>query len=302
MKKLNNYGYLFILPFFLVFFVFTAYPIINTLITSFTDESMTSLEAPAFVGFANYVAEIGSTLFWKSFVNTVSIWFPNIVVQMGLALFLAALLTDFHLRIKGKGIFRAIYFFPNIVTVTTIAVLVYVLFDWQSGAVNQLIHGADKKIYTNFFGKGRTVQLIIAGVQTWIWFGYTTISLMAGIQAVPKELVEAAVIDGARGRQIFFRIIIPSIRPILVYIAVTSLIGGLQMFDLPWIMFPGGQGGADQGGITMSVYMYSRAFAWDQNLGSGSAVAWILFIMIAIFSVIAIRVMYGKKNSQEGIS
>lgn len=302
MKKLNNYGYLFILPFFLVFCVFTAYPIINTLITSFTDESMTSLAAPAFVGFANYVAEIGSSLFWKSFANTLWIWGPNIIVQMSLALFLAALLTDFHLRIKGKGIFRAIYFFPNIVTVTTIAVLVYVLFDWQSGTVNQLIHGTDKKTYTNFFGSGRTVQMIIAGVQTWIWFGYTTISLMAGIQAVPKELVEAAVIDGARGRQIFFRVIIPSIRPILVYIAVTSLIGGLQMFDLPWIMFPGGQGGADQGGITMSVYMYSRAFAWDQNLGSGSAVAWILFVMIAIFSVIAIRVMYGKKNSQEGIS
>ncbi len=299
MNTLNSYGYLFILPFFLVFAVFTAYPIINTLVTSFTDESLTSFSPPAFTGISNYAAEITSALFWKSVLNTWKIWLPNIAAQMGLALLVAALLTDLQLQIRGKGILRAIYFFPNIVTITTIAILVYVLFDWQSGAMNQLLHGSDKSRYLNFFGRGWIIQLIIAGVETWIWFGYTSITLMAGIQAVPRELVEAALIDGARGSQIFFKVIIPNIRPIMIYVIITSLIGGMQMFDLPWVMFPGGQGGSDQGGITMSVYMYSRAFAWDQNLGSGSAVAWILFALIAVFSYIAIRITYGNKGSQE---
>ncbi len=299
MRKLDSYGYLFIAPFFIVFAIFAAYPIINTLVTSFTDESLASLDAPAFVGISNYAAEIASSLFWKSFFNTWKIWLPNIAAQMGLALLVAAVLTDLQLKIKGKGVLRAIYFFPNIITITTIAILVYVLFDWQSGVVNQFLHGKDKSAYQNFFGQGWTIQLIIAAVETWIWFGYTSITLMAGIQAVPQELVEAALMDGARGPQIFFRVVLPNIRPIMIYVIITSLIGGMQMFDLPWVMFPGGQGGSDQGGITMSVYMYSRAFAWDQNLGSGSAVAWILFALIAVFSYIAIRITYGNKGSQE---
>jgi multiple sugar transport system permease protein len=300
MKKLNAYGYLFILPFFLAFAIFTAYPIISTLITSFTDESMTSLDAPAFVGLDNYFHELTSGLFWKSFANTWTIWGPNIIAQLALALLLAAIFTNYELKIKGKAIFRAIFFFPNIVTITTVAILVYVLFDWQNGVVNQMFHGLDKTTYTNFFGRGWINQTIISGVQTWIWFGYTAITLMAGIQAMPRETFEAALIDGASASRIFFSIILPFIRPILAYVVITSLIGGMNMFDLPWVLF-GNQGGSDQGGITMATYMYARAFVWDQNLGSGSAVAWIVFVLIAIFSALYIRLSYGKDDSQEGV-
>jgi len=302
MKKLNAYGYIFILPFFLAFVVFTAYPVLNTLLVSFSDESLTSFDAPIFVGVDNYIAELSSALFWRSFVNTWIIWAPNIVAQLALALLLAAIFTNYELKIRGKAVFRAIYFFPNIITITTIAILVYVLFDWQNGVVNQVFHGPDKSTYTNFFGKGWIIQMIIAGVQTWIWFGYTAIVLMAGIQAMPKETFEAALIDGASAGRIFFRIILPFIRPIMAFVVITSLIGGMNMFDLPWVMFPGGQGGADQGGITMAVYMYARAFAWDQNLGSGSAVAWIVFLLIAFFSFLYIKLSYGKDNAQEGVN
>jgi len=300
MKKLNSYGYLFVLPFFLAFLVFTAYPIINTLLVSFTDETFDTTTVK-FVGFTNFIRELSSPLFWKSFLNTVVIWVPNIVAQLALALLLAAIFTNYELKIKGRGLFRAIFFFPNIITISTIAILVYVLFDWQNGVVNQLFHGADKEHYANFFGRGWIIQMIISGVQTWLWFGYTMITLMAGIQAMPKETFEAALIDGASGGRIFFRIILPFIRPIMAYVFITSLIGGMNMFDLPWVMFPGGQGGADQGGITMAVYMYARAFAWDKDLGSGSAVAWVVFLMIALFSFIYIRFAYGKDSSEEGV-
>lgn len=301
MKKLNVYGFLFIVPFFLVFAVFTAYPIINTLVTSFTNESLSSMEEPVFNGVDNYVAEIASPLFWKSFLNTLAIWIPNIVVQMLLALTIAAIFTNYQLKLRGKGFFRAVFFFPNIVTITTVAILVYVLFDWQSGSVNQFFYGQNKDQYTNWFSNGTSIQLIIAGTQTWMWFGYTAITLIAGIQSMPRELFEAAVIDGASPVQVFFKITLPYIRPIFVYVMVTSLIGGLQMFDLPWVMFPGGQGGAEQSGLTMSVYTYARAFAWDQNLGAASAVAWITFAIIAVFTFVYLRLTYGKDGSQEGI-
>jgi multiple sugar transport system permease protein len=300
MKKLNAYGYLFILPFFLAFAIFTAYPIINTLITSFTDESMQSMDPTAFVGFDNYFREIGSSLFQKSFLNTWIMWGPNIIAQLALALLLAAIFTNYELKIKGKAIFRAIFFFPNIVTITTVAILVYVLFDWQNGVVNQMFHGTDKSTYTNFFNRGWIIQMIVAGVQTWLWFGYTAITLMAGIQAMPRETFEAALIDGASASRIFFSIILPFIRPIMAYVVITSLIGGMNLFDLPWVLF-GNQGGADQGGITMAGYMYSRAFVWDQNLGSASAVAWVVFLIIAFFSAVYIRLSYGKDESQEGV-
>jgi multiple sugar transport system permease protein len=301
MKKFDNHAYLFVFPFFAVFLVFTAYPVVNTLLTSFTDESLTSLEIPAFVGFDNFGAEITSALFWKSFFNTWLIWLPNMVVQLGLALALAALLTNRELSLRGKELFRTIIFFPNIITITTVAILVTVLFDWQSGAVNQVLFGQDKAQYVNFFGQSWSIRAIISGVQTWMWFGYTAITLMAGIQAMPAETIEAATIDGASGWRIFTQIVLPFLRPILAYVLITSLIGGLQMFDLPWVMFPGGQGGSGQAGITMSVYMYARAFAWDQNLGAGSAVAWILFALTAGFSFLAVRGLYGRDDSAEGV-
>ena len=303
MRGLNRWAYLFILPFFVIFAIFTAYPIISTLITSFTNESMATMSTK-FVGLSNYYAEITSGLFWKSFGNTLAIWIPNIILQMAIALLLAAWFTNSELKLKGKGVFRAIFFFPNIITVTTIAILVYVLFDWQHGVINQLVFGsgsAETAKYINWFDRGWRIQLIIGIIQTWMWFGYTMIMLMAGIQAMPVSMYEAATIDGASGARIFFSIVLPYIRPILVYIIITSIIGGLQMFDMPWVLFQN-QGGADQGAMTMSVYMYSRSFTWDQNLGAGSAVAWIMFGIIAMASFAYLKVAYGKEDRQEGVN
>jgi multiple sugar transport system permease protein len=258
-----------------------------------------------FVGLKNYYSEITSALFWKSFGNTLAIWIPNIILQLAIALLFAAWLTNTELKLKGKGVFRAIFFFPNIITVTTIAILVYILFDWQHGVINQLLFGsssADVSKYINWFNRGWRIQLIVASVQTWMWFGYTMIMLMAGIQAMPISMYEAATIDGASGARIFFSIVLPYIRPILVYVIITSIIGGLQMFDMPWVLFQD-QGGAGQAGMTMSVYMYSRSFVWDQNLGAGSAVSWIMFGIIAIASFAYLKVAYGKdKTQQDGVN
>jgi multiple sugar transport system permease protein len=291
MEKTDRYGYLFILPFFVVFAIFYFYPIVSTFITSLTDESMTSFEVN-FVGFRNYVNELSTPLFWKSFLNTWIIWLPNIILQLGLALLIAVVLTNIQLRIKFVGAFRAIFFFPNLVTVASIAILAYAILDWQNGILNQLVFGTgegaqDKYIF--WINNPHRARFILSIILTWQWFGYTMILFMAGMISIPRTLYEAAYVDGASGWRTFRSITLPLLTPVMIYIVITSLIGGMNIFDLPWIMTQG-SGGPNQSMMTTVVYMYNRAFPWYQ-IGSGSAVAYILFIFTAIFSVIYLRII-----------
>ncbi len=304
MTKQDRWGYAFILPFFAAFAVFTAFPIVNTFIVSLTDETMTTFESN-FIFLENYAAELTQPLFWKSFLNTWIIWLPNIIAQISIALFLAWALTNRRLRIKGTGAFKAIYFFPNLVPVASIAILAYALFDWQSGPINQLLFGtgaAAKDRYIWWFNSPRLSQVIVSSIQTWMWFGYTMTMFVAGVLAIPQTLFEAAIIDGANEWQVFRRITLPNLKPIMQYVLITSLIGGMQMFDLPWILTQGSglaPGGVENSLTTMMVYMYSRAFSWDQNLGGASAVSWLLFIFVAAVSFLYLR-LTREKNAEGG--
>lgn len=298
--KYDWYGYLFILPFFAMFILFSIYPVINTFITSLTNENMNS-QAYNFVGVRNYIEELTGrgSLFWKSFLNTWIIWLPNIIAQMSLALFLAVVLTNRRLKIYGMGLFRAVYFFPNLVTVTSIAVLAYAILDWQHGMLNQFLFGTNPGAsarYIWWLNDPFRSQMIISVIQTWMWFGYTMILLMAGIQGIPKHIIEAAIVDGASETKLFRFIILPLLKPMLAYVIITSLIGGMNMFDLPWVITEG-TGGSGQSLMTMAVYMYSRAFRWGQ-LGSGSAVSFIMFFFTAIFSIIYLR-LFNRNTPDE---
>lgn len=142
-------------------------------------------------------------------------------------------------------------------------------------------------------------QMIISIIQTWMWFGYTMVLLMAGIQGIPKHIIEAAIVDGASETKIFRFIILPLLKPMLAYVIITSLIGGMNLFDMPWVITEG-TGGANQSLMTMAVYMYSRAFRWGQ-LGSGSAVSFIMFFFTAIFSIIYLTV-FGRNTQPEANS
>ena len=305
MTKQDRWGYLFILPFFFAFAVFTAYPIVNTFWVSLTDETMTTFESN-FIFFENYIAELSQPLFWKAFLVTWIVWLPNIVAQLSVALFLAWALTNHRVKIKGTDAFRAIFFFPNLVPVASIAVLAYALFDWQTGPVNQLLFGTGpsaKNHYIWWFNDAHMSQIIVSSIQTWMWFGYTMTMFVAGVLAIPQTLFEAAVIDGASEWQIFTRVTLPNLKPIMQYVLITSLIGGMQMFDLPWILTQGSglaPGGVDNSLTTIMVYMYSRAFTWDQNLGGASAVSWLLFIFVAAVSAVYLR-LTRDKDSMGGI-
>jgi ABC-type sugar transport system permease subunit len=296
-RTYQRYGYLFILPFFLTFAVFWLYPVISTFITSLTDEDFTQV-GRSFVGLGNYLHEISNAGFWRSFLNTWIIWLPNIILQLSIALLLAVVLTNVQQRIRAAGVFRAIFFFPNLVTVASIAILAYAVLDWQNGVLNQMIFGTgpgaqDKYIF--WLNSPVASRIIVSLIQTWMWFGYTMILFIAGIQSISASLFEAAIVDGAGPMRTFRSITLPLLRPVMIYVVITSLIGGLNIFDLPWIITRG-RGGADQSLTTTVVYLSNRAFRFYQ-LGAGASVSYLLLIFTGAFSYVYLRFIgFGKED------
>lgn len=288
-KQYARYGYMFIAPFFAVFAVFWLYPVVSTFITSLTNEDFTRA-GRSFVGLQNYWYEITNIGFWQSFLNTWIIWLPNIVLQLIIALFLAVILTNVQLRIRGIGAFRAIFFFPNLVTVASIAILAYAVLDWQSGVLNQMLFGTAagaKESYIFWLNDPFAARIGVSLIQTWMWFGYTMILFTAGIQSISASLFEAAIVDGAGPARTFRSITLPLLRPVMVYVVITSLIGGLNIFDLPWIITRGA-GGPNQSLTTTVYYLFNRAFRFYQ-LGTGAAVSYLLLIFTGLFSFIYLK-------------
>ncbi len=289
-KNRDNKGYLFILPYFIAMFAFQVYPIIYTLILStFKPINMMTSE---FVGFANYQRVFTNPLFYQAIGNTFYIWLMNYIPQIIFALLLGVLLTNTN--IKGRETLRTIYFLPNLVTASSIGVLFAVLLDWRFGTLNfGLLKLGIIAEPIKWLSKGWLAQGAVSFIQWWQWFGYTMIIMMAGLNAVSSELYEAAHIDGASRWQAFTRITLPLLKPTLLYVMITSLIGGLQIFDIPKVL-TNGRGAPDNSLLTMVLYLYNQAFK-NFNLGYAAALAYALFIIILILSAVIFKFLGNKE-------
>lgn len=293
-RNYNNMAYLFVLPFVVVFLIFSVYPVFRTLQLSFA--SYKGFGDIDYIGFKNYIRVLQDKYFWTALLNTVKIWGVNIVLQLGMAFLLTIVFSDIKYKIKGLGVFRAVYYLPNIIAATSVAFLFKTLLDWRYGTVNQILakFGVDQPI--NWLGQPVTARLSISLIQTWMWFGNSFIMLMAGVQGINKDYFEAASIDGAGRWKSFFYITLPLLRPILLYVTITSLIGGIQMFDLPFLI---GTVNGDPLGATQTAIMYLYKFGFatrPKQVGYASAIAYILFLMILIISVIQFKVMNKKED------
>lgn len=293
-KNYNNMAYVFVLPFVVVFLIFSVYPVFRTLQLSFANYK--GFGDVDYIGFNNYLRVLQDKYFWTALLNTVKIWGVNIVLQLAMAFLLTIAFSDIKFKIKGLGFFRAVYYLPNIIAATSVAFLFKTLLDWRYGTVNQILakFGVDQPI--NWLGQPTTARLSISLIQTWMWFGNSFIMLMAGVQGINKDYFEAASIDGAGRWKSFFYITLPLLRPILLYVTITSLIGGIQMFDLPFLMgtVTGEPLGATQ---TAIMYLYKFGFATrPKQVGYASAIAYILFLMILIISVVQFKVMNRKED------
>ncbi|MBS2971082.1 sugar ABC transporter permease [Metabacillus sp. KIGAM252] len=295
MKNLNRYGYFFIAPFWLVFLVFSIYPVALTFYYSFTN--YTGSGTAEVVGLANYTRLLTDSFFVQAFVNTLKIWGINFALQMGLALILAAIFSDMRLKMKGQSFFRAIFYLPNLITVSSVALLFGILLDWQHGSLNVVLMNLGLiSDPINWLNEPATAQISVSLILTWMWFGHSFIVIMAGISGISTDYFEAALIDGANRWQTLVSITLPLLKPILLYIMITSLIGGLQLFDLP-MLITDGIGSPDGSLNTMVLYLYNQAFKYN-NYGYASAVAYGLFIITVIFSAIVFRSMYSSERKQ----
>ncbi len=301
LKKYDSTGYLFVLPFVIVFCIFSVYPVLRTFYLSFTDYRGFGEMNP--VGFKNYIRVFHDKYFKIALWNTVRIWGVNIVLQLGLAFLLTILFSDIKYRMKGLGVFRALFYLPNLISCASVAFLFKTLLDWRYGTVNILLNqvyqffGVHKQPI-DWIGSGNTAGYVIAVISSWMWFGNSFIMLMAGVQGISKDYFEAAAIDGAGRWKVFGKITLPLLKPILMYVAITSLIGGLQMFDLPYLMVEPTT--ASYGKVqTVVMYMYKYGFqAGTTQVGYASAIAYVLFMIILVVSVVEF-LLFNRKGQDK---
>ena len=293
-RNVNNMAYLFILPFVVVFLTFSVYPVFRTLQFSFANyKGFGDLD---YVGLKNYARVIQDKYFWKALLNTIRMWALNIVLQLGIAFLLTIVFSDIKYKIKGLAFYRAVYYLPGIISATSIAFLFKTLLDWRFGTVNQILKYVGVSNPIDWLGKPGTAGLVVSLIQTWMWFGNSFIMLMAGVQGINNDYFEAAAIDGAGRWRRFFSITLPLLKPILLYVTITSLIGGLQLFDLPFLMYTvnGDPYGSTQ---TVIMYLYKFGFATrPKQVGYAAAIAYALFVLILIVSIIQFKVMNKEED------
>lgn len=299
-KNYNRAGYLFVLPFVIVFLIFNVYPVLRTLYLSFTNAKIAGVGKIQWAWFDNYIRVITDKFFWRALGNTLRIWGVNIVLQLGLAFLLTIIFSDIKYKIKGLGIFRVIYYLPNLIAATSVAFLFKTLLDWRYGTFNQIIYQVFKffgKSYNpiDWLGTAAHAGSTIAVISAWMWFGNSFIMLMAGVQGISKDYFEAAAIDGAGRWTVFGKITLPLLKPILLYVAITSLIGGLQMFDLPYLMAD--KASASYNSVQTAVmYLYKFGFeTGTTQTGYASAIAYILFLIILTVSVVQFK-LFNKED------
>lgn len=282
-----KWGYIFLLPFFITYIIFSFIPLVTTFYNSFFENYMSGLKqiGPNFVGLDNFKAILGSDLL-KFTQNTLILWIIGFVPQIIISLLLAVWFTSTRLRLKCTGFFKTIIYMPNLIMAASFAMLFFALFS-DSGPINNLlismgILGKPFRFLASIWG----TRGLVGFMNFMMWFGNTTILLMAAIMGVDTALFEAAEIDGAKSFQVFTKITIPTIKPILVYVLITSMIGGIQMFDVPQIL-TNSRGTPDRTSMTLIMFLNNHLFS--KNYGMGGALSVLLFIITAILSLLVFK-------------
>ena len=285
-----KWGYFFIAPFFIAYTLFTLVPQLmtfyNSLFMNYRD-GLTQV-GPTFIGFKNYVTLFspdsgGQIGMLKYFGNTLALWIMGAVPQILIALLLAVFFTSYRLNIKGQPFFKAVIYMPNLIMASAFSMLFFTLFS-NVGPVNQLLVSSGLSDHViDFFSMKITVRSLIAVMNFRMWFGNTTILLMAGIQGIDQSMFEAASLDGASSLQTFFKVTLPLLMPILIYTVITAMIGGLQMFDVPQVL-TNGKGMPDRTSMTMVMYL-NNFLTTSKNYGMAGAISVVLFIVSAGLSL-----------------
>ena len=278
-----KWGYIFIAPFFIAYIIFTLTPQFLTIYNSFFEtyrDGLTQI-GPNYVGLQNYVElftadSSGTILIFKYAVNTLVMWFAGAVPQFVIAMLLALFFTSYRLNIKGQSFFKTVIYMPNLIMAAAFSMLFFTLFS-RVGPIQGLLESWGVLDHSfDFFAHRVTVRGLVALMNFLMWFGNTTIVLMAGIMGIEQCLFESATIDGANSVQVFFRVTMPLLMPIFIYCLITALIGGIQMFDVPQVLT---KGDGIPNGTTRTLVMYLNGYLRTKNYGMSGAISVIIFII-----------------------
>jgi multiple sugar transport system permease protein len=295
-----NHGYLFVAPFIIGFLLFGLYPVYNTLSLSFTDATLMSLDSE-FIGLKNFERLFQDKTFLTAITNTWELWILNFVPQLGIAMLLAVWFTDVRLKIKAGGIWRMLFYMPNLLMPAAIAALYFSLFSYY-GPINQFLVRSDLiPEAVDFLRNKEITRAIVVFIQWWMWYGQTTILLMAAMTSISISLYEAAVIDGAGSWKMFRYITLPLIKPVMIYILVTSLVGGMQMFDIPMLLTDG-RGSPANAILTNNIMMYMRFRSSQGHIGAASSIGVMVFIMTTFVALMIFYLLREKHDDFKGKS
>ena len=279
----TKWGYFFIAPFFIIYVIFSLIPLLSTFYYSFFECYRSGLKTigPNFVGLQNYITVFSETDKLPKYAgNTMLLWLCNFIPQITVSLLLAIWFTSNQLNLKCQGFFKSVIYMPNLIMASAFAMLFFTLFS-DDGPINMIIRQAGGEPI-RFLISVTWVRVLISIMNFLMWFGNTTIMLMAGIMSIDVCMFEAARIDGASSTQTFFKITMPLLMPIFIYTFITSMIGGIQLFDVPQIL-SNGTGSPNR--TSMTIIMYLNKHLFSQNLGMGGAISTLVFIATAILGM-----------------
>ena len=295
--RYNKWGYIFLIPFVLVYVIFQLIPLVSTIYNSFFENYRVGLMqvGPTWVGLENYKTIFSDVSLLKYTANTLIVWVIGFIPQIIVSLLLGQWFSDVRLKLKGSRFFKTVIYLPNLIMASAFSMLFFALFS-DVGPINAILIKmgiATQENPVRFFSNVWATRGLVGFMNFLMWFGNTTIILMAGIMGIDTSLFEAAEVDGASSWQRFYRITLPLLKPILIYVIITSMIGGIQMFDVPQILTNGSGAPAES---TKTLIMYLNQHLYSKNYGLGGALSVFLFIITAILSLIIYSVMYRKKD------
>ncbi len=273
--------YVFVAPFLVLFAVFGVFPLAFSLWLAFQSWEPTSgLAAMEFVGLGNFAFALQDEWFWKSLLNTGWLALASGVPQHLVAIPLAVFIHE-RFKVLRDGVVGA-YFLPYITSTVAIAIMFSSMFSKDFGLINAATHALFGAGKVDWLNQPEHIKPAIAFIVFWRYLGFNVVLYLAALQTIPKDLYEAATMDGASRSQQFWHITLPSLKPMLFFGVTLSVIGGLQLFEEPFIL-TGGKGGADQSAMTSAVYLYRMAFDFN-DFGGASAMSWLLFVVVALLT------------------
>jgi len=285
-------GYLYLVPFFIVFAAFSLYPWVDTAWVSLHDVRLTTYDQQTWVGFANYTNLFTNPFFWNAFKNTITIGLISTVPQLCLALGLAHLL---NYRLRGRTFFRVAMLMPFATSLAAATVIFSELFGTDYGIINWFLHTILHLPLIDWQNSKWPSQIAVSTIVTWRWVGYNALIYLAGMQSIDSSLYEAASIDGASRWQQFRNVTLPGLRPTIIFTIVVSTIGATQLFGEPLLYSPNGQptGGTSGQYQTLGLLMYQQGWTNDR-LGLAAATAWTMFVIILV--AVSINLLIARRR------